>query len=1317
MAISIGELEAILKLKDELSGQLQEASKNTSVFGSMFEGTMGKAMAVGAGVSAVIAAMEVALVSLGNRGSDINDVAGALDSFTGSAEASNDILTQMKAGTLGTVDSFTLMKESSRLLGAGVDLNAEQFGELSKAAFALQNRGLGPTKDMLALVSDAMVTGRTRAIAMKLGVVDVGDAEIAYANKLGKTKDALTDSEKTESKRIAVMSLLEKAVKQAGEAHRDFGEELEAASAFVSDFVDEIASAIAKSPVLSSAVERIGIALSETFNDSRESAVASIVSALETLATTTTDVIVAIVEAVAEIVKFTKWCGDNAEALKSLSIFVGIAVLAINASSISLGVMAAASYVAATAMGVFNLSLAPITLTVLAIAAAFAGVIIAYKYFSKSSGDATAAAADHTKELAKSSAEAELAKTKTSELAETKRKEKEETEKQSAAALAQQEVLKASKKQMEEQAAALVTLAGYTKGYEETLKTVDAAQRVEIENYIKAGAGLGVLAKAYPKLTQAQIESIDKNLKAVEKLKEETINGQEQILKAQEGAAAAERALAGNTLATRLATLEAGRRAALTAASKSIADVKEFEEAALAINKEYALKAILEQRNTAEEKNKIIRQGFMLYASMAKENDDAVFNLTATDLQRSLKAIEDNETKKLEVVRALTDEGTGLRALSEAAVRKGSADSRTALMVDNEALRANSTKNLQEIANKARTTYEAMKAHPENFSKATIEAFKKTADAAQDTASGIQHNWKDAFTNIGAGVTNILIDSFTKGGGIVGAAKGVAVLAGAEIGKAIGKMTESLGKLAGPIGAAVGALAGPLVEALVKMFDHTTKDLKRIASSYGVTVSDEIAAAIKASMKSMNLSQVAATVFNATKLFPTVNTSNINEALRLTHDAFSMIETRQLSVAQAGKVVDEMFAKMSAAGTSATGLISKGLMEIIKLNETFGTHSASIAAFVTTNTKSAVEGLTKFVTAGGAAAISSQQSATALGSAITASFVELIKQGMSVTEAITVIGPAVKGLQAQLTKTGFDGSAAFKGLTEMVRLAGDAVAGPALDAVNGLNQAMKGLHNAGILNQEMFIGLAGQIATTFTTLVDGGADGRTAMQLMQPSLQTIWELQKDFGYAVDEGTQLLLDQAETAGVVGARHQDIQRQILDVLERIATVLGSDLPAASREAERQATLSAQRIQDELNQIEVGRINIEAVAAVHWNYDTFQTPDITVDPFATAMHGGLVTDSGVQYLATGGTVRGYAQGTDTVPAMLTPGEAVLTTRAVGTLGTSAISRLNNGGSMSNDDVISELRLLRKQQAASDRQLPLLVALSVRDAMQLNR
>jgi phage-related minor tail protein len=291
----------------------------------------------------------------------------------------------------------------------------------------------------------------------------------------------------------------------------------------------------------------------------------------------------------------------------------------------------------------------------------------------------------------------------------------------------------------------------------------------------------------------------------------------------------------------------------------------------------------------------------------------------------------------------------------------------------------------------------------------------------------------------------------------------------------------------------------------------------------------------------------------------------------------------------------------------------------------------------------------------------------------------------------------------------------------MVDLASNEIAGPALEAVEGLNSAMKGLHNAGILDQEMFLGLTGQISSTFKTLVDQGAEGNTALMMMSPSLQTIWELQKDFGYAVDEGTQLLLDQAVTAGIVGEKHRSVEERVLAVLERIAEVLGADLPDAAREAERAAVAAADKIEQELNDIKLEKLILEAEAQVHWNYDAFNVPDVTYDPWdgeeLMGSLGGLVTNSGIQTLAHGGMVRGYARGTDSVPALLTPGEAVLTTRAVGTLGTGAISQLNRGGSLSNADVIAELRALRKQQAASDRQLPLLVALSVRDAMQLQR
>lgn len=105
-----------------------------------------------------------------------------------------------------------------------------------------------------------------------------------------------------------------------------------------------------------------------------------------------------------------------------------------------------------------------------------------------------------------------------------------------------------------------------------------------------------------------------------------------------------------------------------------------------------------------------------------------------------------------------------------------------------------------------------------------------------------------------------------------------------------------------------------------------------------------------------------------------------------------------------------------------------------------------------------------------------------------------------------------------------------------------------------------------------------------------------------------------------------------------------------------------------------------------------------------------DLTTSQFATP-----TSLDGLQALRLSGMPVYLAQGTDTVPAMLTPGEAVLTTGATNVLGRNNINRLNSGQGITSDEVIAELRLLRKQQSASNKQLPLLVALAVRDAMQL--
>ena len=1076
----------------------------------------------------------------------------------------------------------------------------------------------------------------------------------------------------------------------------------------------------------------------------------------------------------------------------------------------------------------------------------------------------------------------------------------------------------------EKQRKALEELATYSLNYADTLATVNSADQAMISTLLEHGATVAKIAEAYPRLSTAQIESVNKGVEAEKKRVDALKKANEEIVKLQQDAAAAIEALDADTLANRIKHLDTKKAADIHAAMISITTIEQQLEAIFAINKKYAALETAEQRKAADEKNKIIMAGAMLYLSIVKTNTDAAFNLTATDREKSLRAIQQNEIEKLEEIRQKTFESTGLRKLAEDEVRKGSTASVAALKIDNAALTANSKQHFIEVAERSRATYDEMKAHPEKYSKETIEEFKKIAEQTEEPVKGVGVKWKEGFKDIAASIPGIVTQAMTSGGGIVGAMKGIGVMAGAKLGEMLGKSLSSLGSMAGPIGAAVGSLAGPLIEMFTKMFDSAAKGIKKTAASYGVTIGDEMAQAIKASMKSNDLTQAAATVFNAIKLFPTIDTTNIDKALKITHDAFSMIATGQLTVAQGGKVVDDMFTKMASVGVSSTGLISKGIQEMIALNNEFGTNSKGVADFVAGQVTNAEKGFAgalaitndayvkraelqaSLKTATGdtsqiikdlkeqdaiiqATGLHSQEAASAVAASLTGIVAANMASGMSFIDAVRAMAPNVDALQKQLEATGYSGGAAFNFIKEQVALANNAIAGPALQAIEGYTAGMVGLSNAGLLNQDTFSGLAGQIAGTQAALVAQGFSGQAVMLAMQGDLQTIWELQQRYGYTTDENTQALIDQGVESGLIGEQGKKDQEKILDVLMLIAEALGATLPAglknlgaatkttadgmktdlqnaakdgltgpngsiaseaqiaakelaiqmkdAARETSRVMEESsefvsgcwsrskntvieyfgeeqgvAQDVAREISksmdesaqdssiafdesaadmelfmsnaayEIDGSALDIEKslkLAAEHAAYEfdlaaagiqdaldsidtsllidvEFDVGELTIpsggsgggggggsnnvggltleqflrnnpgdphrypgsgndtDPYD--YRGGLVMADGVRYLAGGGYVM-YPKGTDTVPAMLTPGESVLTNGATQTLGLSAISKLNNGGTLSNDEVINELRLLRKQQAASDRQLPLLVALSVRDAMQLQR
>lgn len=119
-----------------------------------------------------------------------------------------------------------------------------------------------------------------------------------------------------------------------------------------------------------------------------------------------------------------------------------------------------------------------------------------------------------------------------------------------------------------------------------------------------------------------------------------------------------------------------------------------------------------------------------------------------------------------------------------------------------------------------------------------------------------------------------------------------------------------------------------------------------------------------------------------------------------------------------------------------------------------------------------------------------------------------------------------------------------------------------------------------------------------------------------------------------------------------------------------VLDEQIAQQRVQMDEEARLAAAALQGALESIQPQPVHVPVV----WDIPTL--PSGVVEAPAYAAHGGLVTASGIQYLAGGGTVLPFvARGSDTVRAMLTPGEGVVSRRGMDRLGRDGLAALNHG------------------------------------------
>jgi hypothetical protein len=236
---------------------------------------------------------------------------------------------------------------------------------------------------------------------------------------------------------------------------------------------------------------------------------------------------------------------------------------------------------------------------------------------------------------------------------------------------------------------------------------------------------------------------------------------------------------------------------------------------------------------------------------------------------------------------------------------------------------------------------------------------------------------------------------------------------------------------------------------------------------------------------------------------------------------------------------------------------------------------------------------------------------------------------------------------------------------------------------------------------------AQQLLNDWRLLVGSGIQVASVNEHMASSINDYLKLARDTGQEVPIAFKPILEKMLEQGTLTDENGD---KITD-LGQIGVTFSETM-----------TQGFQKVVDKLTELinkisaTTGAINAipnSKTISIETVYSTVGAPSSDqVQDVSGASAGGYVTDYGIQHFGGGGVVLPFRpMGTDTVPAMLTPGEMVLTKRqqrAVFGSGSAPTIDMSEFKAMRN-----ELQSLRAEQSAAARRLPTQLGAAVTSAL----
>lgn len=188
-------------------------------------------------------------------------------------------------------------------------------------------------------------------------------------------------------------------------------------------------------------------------------------------------------------------------------------------------------------------------------------------------------------------------------------------------------------------------------------------------------------------------------------------------------------------------------------------------------------------------------------------------------------------------------------------------------------------------------------------------------------------------------------------------------------------------------------------------------------------------------------------------------------------------------------------------------------------------------------------------------------------------FHSLEQQGYSFVDITNIMQGSLQNIAKMALDNGLEVS---EGLQAMLNMSNFIASHEDLaKRIEATRTMMEALGDSAFMTQNDFTGFINQTAMQFQDVLKATGDEELALRMISPALADIIKYSESYGFAIDENTQKLIDQARTEGVLQKDTMTGQEKIVGLLEAIAKKLGADIPYALEGLTGQVENSVSRI----------------------------------------------------------------------------------------------------------------------------------------------